>query len=94
MKNNAEEVLKTRTCIAGVLFGWEGKTSGIKNLLFENFITNYKVALPSKEVVARFHNKVKVIHQKKQRNLLENQKLSALRDWLLPMLMNGQVKVE
>jgi type I restriction enzyme S subunit len=26
-------------------------------------------------------------------NLLENQKLTELRDWLLPMLMNGQVKV-
>lgn len=26
-------------------------------------------------------------------NRLENQQLSALRDWLLPMLMNGQVKV-
>tara|TARA_B100000949_G_C14273363_1_gene448421 strand:- start:1564 stop:1716 length:153 start_codon:yes stop_codon:yes gene_type:complete len=23
----------------------------------------------------------------------ENQKLAAVRDWLLPMLMNGQVKV-
>ena len=27
-------------------------------------------------------------------NRLENQKLSELRDWLLPMLMNGQVKVK
>jgi type I restriction enzyme S subunit len=26
-------------------------------------------------------------------NLKENQKLTELRDWLLPMLMNGQVKV-
>lgn len=26
-------------------------------------------------------------------NRLQNQKLSELRDWLLPMLMNGQVKV-
>lgn len=25
---------------------------------------------------------------------LENQKLAELRDWLLPMLMNGQVRVE
>jgi len=33
------------------------------------------------------------IQTKKRRNLLENQKLSALRDWLLPMLMNGQVTV-
>lgn len=78
---------------AGVLFGWEGKTSGIKNLLFENFITNYKVVKPPKKIVEKFHNKVKVLHQKKQKNLLENQKLAALRDWLLPMLMNGQVTV-
>ena len=27
-------------------------------------------------------------------NLKQNQELSALRDWLLPMLMNGQVKVK
>ena len=26
-------------------------------------------------------------------NLKQNQKLSELRDWLLPMLMNGQVSV-
>ena len=26
-------------------------------------------------------------------NEFQNQKLSSLRDWLLPMLMNGQVKV-
>lgn len=26
-------------------------------------------------------------------NLKENQQLASLRDWLLPMLMNGQVKV-
>ena len=27
-------------------------------------------------------------------NEIENQKLTELRDWLLPMLMNGQVKVK
>ena len=32
------------------------------------------------------------IQEKKQTNLAENQKLTELRDWLLPMLMNGQVK--
>ena len=78
---------------AGVLFGWEGKTSGIKNLLFENFITNFNVVKPSKEIVKEFHTKIKTIYKKKQKNLLENQKLSELRDWLLPMLMNGQVTV-
>lgn len=30
----------------------------------------------------------------KEKNALENEELTKLRDWLLPMLMNGQVKVE
>ena len=78
---------------AGVLFGWEGKTSGIKNLLFDSFVTNHKVVLPSKESMELFYNKAKPIHAKIQKNLQQNQKLAELRDWLLPMLMNGQVRV-
>lgn len=78
---------------AGVLFGWEGKTSGIKNLLFEPFVTNYKVAKPPKKLIELFYKKVKPIHAQIQKNLQQNQKLEELRDWLLPMLMNGQVTV-
>jgi len=78
----------------GVLFGWEGKTSGIKNLLFESFVTNQKEVYPKSEVVEKFYDFAKPIHAKKQKNLLENQQLTALRDWLLPMLMNGQVTVK
>lgn len=78
---------------AGVLFGWEGKTSGIKNFLFEAFVTNYKLVKPSKELMKLFTKQVKPIHSKIQKNLQENQKLAELRDWLLPMLMNGQVTV-
>ena len=77
----------------GVLFGWEGKTSGIKNLLFESFVTNQKEVYPKSEVVEKFYDFAKPIHAKKQKNLIENQKLTALRDWLLPMLMNGQVTI-
>ena len=40
------------------------------------------------------NQKIKPIHVKKQKNLRENQKLADLRDWLLPMLMNGQVTVK
>ena len=79
---------------AGVLFGWEGKTSGIKNLLFDSFVTNHKVVLPSKESMELFYNKAKPIHAQIQKNLQQNQKLAELRDWLLPMLMNGQVRVK
>jgi type I restriction enzyme, S subunit len=78
---------------AGVLFGWEGKTSGIKNLLFDSFVTNHKVVLPSQEKMVMFYEKAKPIHAQIQKNLQQNHKLAELRDWLLPMLMNGQVRV-
>ena len=79
---------------AGVLFGWEGKTSGIKNLLFDSFVTNHKVVLPSQKTMVMFYEKAKPIHAQIQKNLQQNQKLAELRDWLLPMLMNGQVRVK
>ncbi len=77
----------------GVLFGWEGKTSGIKNLLFESFVTNHKEVYPKSEIVEKFYDFAKPLHSQKQKNLIQNQQLSELRDWLLPMLMNGQVTV-
>jgi type I restriction enzyme S subunit len=78
---------------AGVLFGYEGKTSGIKNLLFDSFVSSHYTVLPNKAIAKKFHNVVNEIENKRQKNLKENQKLVELRDWLLPMLMNGQVKV-
>ncbi|WP_299249803.1 restriction endonuclease subunit S [uncultured Cytophaga sp.] len=78
---------------AGVLFGYEGKTSGIKNLLFESFVSTHLTVLPTEDIIEKFYKTIVSIHSKKQTNLLENQKLAQLRDWLLPMLMNGQVKV-
>ncbi|GAL74320.1 type I restriction-modification system specificity subunit S [Nonlabens ulvanivorans] len=78
---------------AGVLFGWEGKTSGIKNLLFESFVTNHQMPIPPSGLIEQFHDYAKPIHSKIQKNLQQNQKLTELRDWLLPMLMNGQVQV-
>ena len=78
----------------GVLFGWEGKTSGIKNLLFESFVTNHKEVYPNSEIVEKFYDFAKPLHSQKQKNLIQNQQLTELRDWLLPMLMNGQVAVK
>ncbi len=79
---------------AGVLFGYEGKTSGIKNLLFESFVTSYYTQFPTSEIVEKFYEFMKPLQIKKEKNLKENQELASLRDWLLPMLMNGQVKVQ
>jgi hypothetical protein len=78
---------------AGVFFGYEGKTSGIKNFLFDSFVNSYKVVLPPKEIVDQYYKVVQHLEEKKQSNLQQNQELAQLRDWLLPMLMNGQLKV-
>jgi type I restriction enzyme S subunit len=76
-----------------VLFGWEGKTSGIKNLLFDSFVNSHTTVMPDDTVAEKFNDFVKTIQATKQKKLLENQQLTQLRDWLLPMLMNGQVSV-
>jgi type I restriction enzyme S subunit len=78
---------------AGVLFGYEGKTSGIKNLLFESFVSSHFTVVPELSATNKFCDFMEQLESKKQKNLKENQKLTELRDWLLPMLMNGQVKV-
>lgn len=52
-----------------------------------------KVVRPGKEILEKY-NKITSTAFKRQNSIaLENQKLTQLRDWLLPMLMNGQVKV-
>lgn len=76
-----------------ILFGFEGKTSGIKNLLFEDFVTAYDIAKPTSDLLKKFNNKISLFEKKRQENLKQNQELAQLRDWLLPMLMNGQVTV-
>lgn len=52
-----------------------------------------KVCLPKSGVVERFTESVDPIFKRQDLLEQENQHLTQLRDWLLPMLMNGQVTV-
>ena len=58
------------------------------------FLKEKIVIVPDKEVSSKFEIQANVIYEKIKNNIFENQELTQLRDWLLPMLMNGQVKVE
>jgi type I restriction enzyme S subunit len=51
------------------------------------------ICLPDKKVVEIHSEIVKPIFERQNNLEIENQQLTELRDWLLPMLMNGQVKV-
>lgn len=77
----------------GVFFGYEGKTSGIKNLLLDSFISSYYTVVPDEKTVEKFYNIMDSIQEKKQTALAENQRIAEIRNWLLPMLMNGQVRI-
>lgn len=50
-----------------------------------------KVIKPSNEVLEMYHKLINPCFEKQNLIAEENQQLSSLRDWLLPMLMNGQV---
>ncbi|SFB07334.1 restriction endonuclease subunit S [Algoriphagus aquimarinus] len=52
-----------------------------------------RISIPKKNLIQSLDKKINPILNKIVKNQEENQKLSSLRDWLLPMLMNGQVRV-
>ena len=57
------------------------------------FLKESKCVIPRAEVSQRYQNTVKHWHEKIRDNIFQNYELERLRDWLLPMLMNGQVTV-
>lgn len=57
-------------------------------------LNNLKIVLPKTEkIINSFNKKINPIFSEINLIQKENQKLSELRDWLLPMLMNGQVSI-
>lgn len=56
-------------------------------------LKDIKVLQPNLEIVKKFEITVSSINNYIRDNEVQNQELTQLRDWLLPMLMNGQVKV-
>jgi type I restriction enzyme, S subunit len=53
-----------------------------------------KVINPADEILKTYEDTIKAAFEKQNKIDLENQTLTTLRDWLLPMLMNGQVTVK
>mgnify|MGYP004503576193 CR=1 FL=1 len=49
--------------------------------------------VPPKRILHLFHESTESIYSQISKNLCENQELTQLREWLLPMLMNGQATI-
>lgn len=60
----------------------------------QDHLKQAKIVVPPIEIISKLDAKLQPIMLKQQILENQNQELIQLRDWLLPMLMNGQVKVE
>jgi len=69
-------------------------TGSIQKKITQDNLLNVVLVLPNDNLL-KIYSKI-VIPIRKRRMVLkeENKQLTSLRDWLLPMLMNGQVKVK
>ena len=63
--------------------------SGIRISVLEDM----KIVVPPEDILDKFNQIVYPIFDLKYRNELENQKLKELRDFLLPLLLNGQATI-
>ena len=79
---NVEEVLKNQS--AGTI---------MKNIS-QSVLTDMVVSLPPQNLLLKFNSIIDNLLEQMKNVQRQNQELTQLRDWLLPMLMNGQLKVK
>ena len=60
----------------------------------QDHLKQAKIVVPPIELISKLDSQLEPIMSQQQILENQNQELIQLRDWLLPMLMNGQVKVE
>lgn len=56
-------------------------------------LTGVHIIIPEDTVLHAYHETTQAIYAQISKNICENQELVKLRDWLLPMLMNGQATI-
>ena len=70
------------------------KTGSIQMKINQENMNKIVVPAIPLELLSEINQKLEVIDKQQLTLIEENKQLTQLRDWLLPMLMNGQVKVE
>lgn len=76
----------------------KGATSSSTGSIFKgiriNTLLDLIAVVPDKMVIDAFSAEIRNLLRLKEQKSQENMELTKLRDWLLPMLMNGQTTVE
>lgn len=58
------------------------------------FLKQSRIIIPSYDISSLFEQKMISFYEQIKHNVLENNELTELRNWLLPMLINGQVTIK
>ena len=58
------------------------------------FLKQSKILLPNSIISWKFEKIAAKSYSMIRENIFQNQQLTQLRDWLLPMLMNGQITIK
>lgn len=69
------------------------QTGGAQQHINKNDVETYEIIIPKRDKIAKFDKEIKPIFEQIRNNCLENQRLTKLRDTLLPELLNGKVDV-
>ena len=71
-----------------------GNTSSIAEAINSKIIKSIKIIIPKDDILNKYHNIVFDMFKKIRNNQIENQKLSGIRDSLLPKLMAGEIRID
>ncbi len=74
--------------------GAKAKTGNTFANMNKGDFSSISILKPSNQVLQLYHQKAHPLFQQIKLKSLENQQLIQIRDWLLPMLMNGQVTIK
>lgn len=69
-------------------------STGSRSRVQSEVMFDYKDAFGTKNIIDLYSKKVKALFSMSDKLYIENAELTALRDFLLPLLMNGQVKIK
>ena len=69
-------------------------TGGAQQHINKNEIEKTELLIPEKEILESFNNLIKPIFNQILENSKENQKLQEIRDYLLPKLMKGEIRIK
>ena len=77
--------------LKNIFLNFKVKSGNIFSNMNKEEFESVKILLPTENILVKFSKIISLILSKIEVNTKENQELTSLRDFLLPLLMNGQV---